>query len=282
MRLLVTSCLVLASALAGVLAPSVARADEKAACVASYERTQTLRKQNKLRESREQALVCARDKCPKLVRTDCARWLQEVSSNIPSVVFVARDARGRDRSDVKVLLDGAVVEEKLGQEVMVDPGPHTLHAETPDVPPVDQDIVVRAGEKGRAVTISFPQPKKPEPPRTPAKVEPVRMTPSEGRPLPAIVPVLGVVGLAAVGGGAYLAIGGSGQLADLRRTCAPHCEPSDVDTLNLRYRIAAASVGVGVIALGAAIWLFVTRPSAPERSNAAAVRLTPSGVSLGL
>jgi hypothetical protein len=84
----------------------------------------------------------------------------------------------------------------------------------------------------------------------------------ERRPAPILPFALGGVGAAAVGVGAFLAITASSQLHDLRSTCAPHCESSDVDKVNLRYRVAAGVIGIGVVAIGAAVWLFVTRPRA--------------------
>jgi hypothetical protein len=263
---------VVASALGATFAPRLALADDKATCVAAYEKTQTLRKQNKLIESREQALICARDKCPKLVKADCAKWIEEVTGSQPTLVFTAHDARGHDRADVKVILDGAPLTEQLGQEVTVDPGPHTIRFEAPNSLPAEQSVVVRAGEKARPVTVTFsdPAPATEAPRPNPGKES------SDRRPIPLLVPVLGVAGLAAAGVGAFLVVDSSSRLDDLRGKCAPHCEQSDVDTLNLRYRIAAASIGVGAIAVGVAVWLFVTRP----RAASSTVGLSPSGVAL--
>jgi hypothetical protein len=259
------------AALAGVVVPSVALADDKAVCVAAYEKTQTLRKQSKLRESREQALVCARDKCPKLVKADCSRWLEEVTTSLPTVVFAARDAHGHDRSDVQVHIDGAPLTEQLGQEVMIDPGPHTVRFEASGAPPIEQSLVVRAGEKGRSVTVTLPETSKPEPskpePSVIAASSPGVKKDADDRPLPVLVPVLGVLGVAAAGTGAFLFVTGSSQLDELRSTCAPHCAEADVDTLNLRYRIGAAAIGVGVVSLGVALWLYVTRPSSHTRTT---------------
>jgi hypothetical protein len=268
MRLPVPSPLtvIVTVAIAAVLFADDARADDKAACLASYERTQILRKQNKLRAAREELLICARTSCPKLVQSDCAQWMSELTASLPSVVFEARDAQGRDRADVHVFIDGAPVGEQLGQEVTVDPGPHTLRFEREGSTPIEQEVVVRTGEKGRVVTIRFPEPASPAP--TAVAKSSDRDRGRSARPLPLLLsPVLGAAGLAAVGVGSYLAISGSSQLADLRNTCAPHCEQADVDRLNLRYRIAAGVIGVGVVAIGVAVFLYVTRPTMRDRGT---------------
>lgn len=258
-------------------------AGDKAACVGAYGRTQQLRKENRLREAREQLLVCTSETCPKLVRKDCVQWMQEVTASLPTLVFAAHDARGRDRTDARVFVDGEAVTEQLGQEVIVDPGVHKVRFEADGAEPLEQEIVVRAGEKARTIAVTLADPKDQEP-VAPVAAPPPRETPSESRsedesrPLPVLVPVLGGLGLAAAGAGALLAVTASSQLDDMRSTCAPHCEQSDVDAVNLRYQIAAISGGAGALALGAAIWLFVTRPSAAEKSRGTTVGVSPTGL----
>ena len=252
-----------------VLFADAARADDKAACMASYERSQVLRRQNKLRDAREELLVCARASCPKLAQKDCAQWMNEVNGMLPSLIFEARDAQGRDRADVRVSIDGAAVQEQLGQEVTVDPGPHKLRFESEGSAATEQDVVVRIGEKGRIVTIQFPEPSPPAAPLAKDTIttkEKVR----ESRPLPVLSPVIGALGLMAVGGGTYLALSASSQLKQLRDTCAPHCEQSDVNRVNLRYRVAGGVIGVGVVAIGFAVLLYVTRGTTHERAAAMA------------
>src|SRR3954470_24878187 len=70
----------------------LARADDKQACIASYDQTQKLRKGGKLGAAREQALVCLKDACAEFIRADCARWFAEIEASQPTVVFEVRDA----------------------------------------------------------------------------------------------------------------------------------------------------------------------------------------------
>jgi hypothetical protein len=76
------------------------------------------------------------------------------------------------------------------------------------------------------------------------------------------------------GGGVALlagaAVGTSAWIDErsLRRSCAPTCDPADVDSARLRLRIADASMLVGVAALTTAGILIWTRPEAPAVSVA--------------
>jgi hypothetical protein len=255
-------------------------ADDKAACVSSYEQAQDLRRQNKLRAAREQLLVCTRDACPKLVRSDCTKWMEEVTNALPSVGFAVHDAKGADRTDAKVIVDGEALTGQLGQVVPLDPGVHKVRVEAPGAEAQEQDLVVRAGEKNRIVTVTLAAPASKEPVTVaPAPAPAPAPPPKRDRPRSVVAPVvLGSFGVAAVGVGAYLAISGSSQLDDLRSTCAPHCNPSDVDALNLRNGIAFGAIGAGVVSIGAAAWLFFRRPAAEDRVN---VGLSPRGVVVG-
>jgi hypothetical protein len=264
--------------------PSIARADEKAACVGAYEQAQHLRTDNKLREAREQLVVCTRDACPKLIRKDCTKWMEEVTASLPSLVFAAKDDKGQDRVDVRVLVDGKPLTEQLGQEVIVDPGVHAVRFEAAGAEPVEQQVVVRAGEKGRVVSATLLAPAAPPPAPAPVPVKeapPPRPVGPTSRPLPVLVPVLGGVGVAALGTGAFLALSAGSQLSDLRSKCAPHCAQSDVDAVNLRYTAAAITAGVGVVAIGTAVWLFMGRPSVVEtRVGVTSFDVSPSGATL--
>jgi hypothetical protein len=84
----------------------------------------------------------------------------------------------------------------------------------------------------------------------------------------------------ALGSFAYLGIDGWRRARDLRSSCAPGCDPADVDQARLRLHLADASLAVGVVALAGAGWL-VWRGHA-GRSPAADVALVPGGALLRL
>src|SRR5579883_734779 len=108
-----TALFVLAALSATVVQPARADAPDKAACAASYEQAQRLRRDRKLVLSREALLVCLQDSCPALLRADCATWLKEVEASLPTVVFEAQGADGAFLADVTVSSGGVVLASRL-------------------------------------------------------------------------------------------------------------------------------------------------------------------------
>src|SRR5579859_5572726 len=107
--------------------PSAA-GDEMSACVAAAEQAQRQREELKFLEARASLQICSREVCPNIVRGDCLRWRGELE--VPTIVLRAQDPRGQDLSDVKVLLDGTQIADKIdGQPIEVDPGQHVVTGE---------------------------------------------------------------------------------------------------------------------------------------------------------
>jgi hypothetical protein len=79
--------------------------------------------------------------------------------------------------------------------------------------------------------------------------------------------VLGSVGLLAVGAAVYLDLSASSEVDDLRKTCAPRCEPSQVDAVRMRTTVAGVTAGIGAVSLGVAAYLFLTPRHAPEQAH---------------
>lgn len=156
MRLLcVAACLSVLVA-SGTTASSAAAAGDVQACLAASENGQKARGAGKLREAREQFLVCGSESCPTIVRRDCAQWTNELTSALPTVVFGAKDKSGRDLVDVRVTIDGEPLLDKLdGKAVFVDPGPHTFRFETSGAAPVTEKALIKEGEKTRVIAATF-------------------------------------------------------------------------------------------------------------------------------
>jgi hypothetical protein len=221
-------------------------------CASAAEHAQQLRDEGKYRRAREQMLVCARDVCPRAVKNDCGKWLGEIDRDAPTVVLGARDARGADLLDVKVSMDGTPVQERLdGKPVVVDSGEHTFRFEAKDGTVKEEKVLIRAAEKGRSILATFGG--------GPAKAAP----PSEPKEKPgsiAPIVVLGGVGVLALGGFAFFGITGKNDVDDLQG-CKPNCRQDDVDSARTKLILADVSLGVGIVALGIATYLLVTRPS---------------------
>jgi hypothetical protein len=231
-----------------------ARADAVHECGVSAERGQRLREKRSLKAAREEFIACAKERCPSAIRVDCAGWLADVQGRIPSIVVRATDQGGRDLMDVRVFVDGELLQQRLdGKSFEVDPGERTLRFERGTDPPVAKKILVREGEHHRPVDIVLGE-KKPE--------EPVRPPPSPqtaSHETPVLPIILAGVGLVGIGGFAFFAGTGKSDLDDLRATCAPRCAQSDVDSAESKILIGNVSLGVGIVALAAAAILFFTQ-----------------------
>src|SRR5262252_7094967 len=71
-----------------------ARATTKQECIAASEKGQDLAAEHKPLGAREEFLICARDECPKAVRTDCTLQLAKAERSIATIVIVARRESG--------------------------------------------------------------------------------------------------------------------------------------------------------------------------------------------
>lgn len=248
------------TAAAVLVALPAAADDDKQACGDAYHRTQTLRKEGKLRAARDQAVACTRDACAEFVRADCARWLGEIDASQPTVVLAVRDGDGRDRTAVRVLLDGAPWLDAVDASAHpIDPGPHTLRFEADGEAPIEQQVLVREGEKARTIAVTLgPASSIPAPlaPRAPA---PVDAAGDDGSIAPWIV---GGVGLGTFTVGAVLGL----VVVSERSTFDEHCDEArgtcDAEGIDARetgetlgpistVAMVAGALGVGV----AAVWL---------------------------
>ncbi|MEO8877665.1 MAG: hypothetical protein ABI461_18880 [Polyangiaceae bacterium] len=236
---------------------SSAFADDKVVCATASENGQKLRDDGKLIKARQEFLVCARDVCPGTIKRDCADWLAQADSNTPSVVLSAKDAHGQDLASAKVTLDGVAADETLqGKAINIDPGPHTFKFEIPGEKPVDQQIVVREGEKNRVVSVSWQKAEvtPPPPPLTPPPTEPE----TKKSKLPAIL--VGGIGVVAIGTGAVFYALASGDFNDLKDTCGKtkSCTDDQVAPIKTKVLVSDIAFGVGVVAIGTAVVLYIT------------------------
>ena len=242
------------------------------ACIQRAEDGQTAKNASQLLRARELFAQCSAKECPSAIRQDCASWLEETQRQIPSVVVGARDADGHDVLDARASVDGADAKKQLdGTPLELDPGPHVIRVERAGAPPVEVRVVVRAGEKNRAVlaTLGGAAPAgsrtaPPPPPPTP-----------ESRGVPAVSFVLGGLGIAAGGVFAYFAVRGKSDADKLKSTCAPGCSSSDVDAVHTKLVIADVALGVGVVSLGLATVLAIRAVTTSSKS-ALELRVAPT------
>ncbi len=253
---------------------SAARADDKSACVQSYERSQALRREGKLRRARDELRLCSRGSCPALVRNDCVSWLEQVESSFPSIVIRA-EKDGADVAAVRVVEDSEVIATRLdGKALELEPGEHVFRFETEGAPPVSLTLVLHEAEKNRVVPVRFATPRHDAPLAASAPEADV-----SSRPVPTGVYVLGGVGLAGLAGFAVLGTIGRSNESSLKSSCSPNCASSDISAVRSKYVGADVSLALGVASLAtAAIW-YLARPTQRAPLTAFAIAPTPTGAS---
>jgi hypothetical protein len=269
--------LALTAALGLPWVPDSARADETDACIQASDEGQVLRDKGKLIDARARFFACSREACPRIVRADCTAWLADADARIPTVVLGAQDGLGHDLADVQVTMDGAPFTEQLdGRAIPVDPGRHVFvfRRAGPSGPlSVSMTSILREGELRRPLTARFEGP--------------VRVPPPSGEPrrplAPGAVAAAAVLGGVAVTGGAvfaYLAATAKSQADHLRATCAPGCNPADVDAIRTRLIVANVSLGVGIASVAAGVSVILWGPR--KDPQAASLMLVPGLGSLAL
>jgi hypothetical protein len=228
--------------------PAAAHADDaKARCVRAHVDGQRQRLAGDLEQARESLRACLRPGCPDLVRRDCVTWLREVQALIPTVIFGAQDERGGDLADVRVFVDGALVQQRLaGEPVELRPGKRAVRFESEGQEPAEMQLVVAQGEKNRLVRATLKDPPAPE-------------GSAAVRALPF---ALGGFGLAAATAGLVLDLVATAELRELRDTCAPFCSTDDVNATRNMMIAGDTLLAVGILSIGAAvIWLVLREPA---------------------
>jgi hypothetical protein len=229
-------------------------------CIVAAERAQRLHVEGSWLSARAAALACARDACPQVVRKDCLELFTRLEHDVPSIVVVARDGDGQDVSDVRLFLDDAPVTENLsGRPLDVDPGEHRLRWRDAAGRVGQARLVARAGEKSRLVVVPLVAP--------PAPVRPSRDVPRDAtapppRP-PTVAPLalaLGAVSVVGFTGFGFLGLTASSDLDAMRSSCAPECRSDAVSRARTKAVVADISLGVGLVALAAAVWAQLVTP----------------------
>jgi hypothetical protein len=294
-------CLVLALALATQAGPALAQepaadgtapvGDEvtREQCFENHEAAQVELRKGKLLSARSSLLVCSRAQCPPLVRSDCLEWYADVERSTPSVVFSARRGQ-KDLFDVKVTVDGKVLTEALdGRAHELDPGKHHFRVESPGLEPLERDVLVSRGEKGRLLSFEFPAEEGEKTASAAAATTPGPALPTH-RPVPTLTYVLGGVALGAVAVGVVVGYLGKSERDDLAAEpanggCSPYCSSDEVSAVKTKLITADILFGVGAVTGTVALFTYLLRPEVPIASEQSKVSLSlaagPGSVALG-
>jgi hypothetical protein len=288
---------------AGTAAPP-----ERAAgsCVKSSQQAREHVQAGRLRRAREAFTLCAKSGCGGVVSQQCRSGLQQLDVDTPSVVPVATDRTGAQRVDVGVSMDGELLTPRIdGRSLDVDPGMHEFSFRSERGEVHSEKILILQGQRNRIISVELngsaavPSSSEGAPPPVPAGQTPPAsggsadvpsgeraqpLAPAHGaRAVPASAPadvpraspvlayVVGGAGLAAVGSSLLLAHWGREDNILLER-CAPNCSQQSVDHVRRLYIAADITLGAGVLAIGAATWLYLSRPDIEDSPRAQAYR----------
>jgi hypothetical protein len=265
------------------------------ACIQASEQGQSQRDEGKYRAARETFLRCARDVCPQVVLKSCAGWLRELDEIAPTVVLGARDEDGNDVADVTVTFDGAPIASRLdGRPIELDAGEHVLRFERGGSTPVEQRLILRAGQRARVITVTMPSATARAPssaPEPPAEVPVVVPAATWPRHVTAAALLAGAAGAAGVG--LYFTLrahqddqDASGMRAGLPTNACTGVSTASCqalgDTVHEQHTDAnlgtALLVGAGVLAVGSvATWLLWPRSSATPAQTSGWLTPIPGG-----
>ncbi len=253
----VVAALVVSSVLVTNAASAAPLAAER--CAVAYETTQRLRETGKLLEAATQAQSCAEAACPRVLRQDCARWVDEIDRLTPTIVIHATGADGCDVVDGRVTLDGAPLSETVtGGPVRLDPGVHSVRIQPRSGGPIEQRVVVIEGDRGRRIELSAaPLGSRCE---TQSAQSTRATTTVESRPVPPLAYVLGGIGAASLVTGTVVALTGLAKKSELD-ACRPGCDPADVDAMRRTFLVSDVLIGVGIVAVGVAAYVYLGRPT---------------------
>jgi hypothetical protein len=272
-------------AMAGLVdRPASAAPAAPSPCSAANQKSIKFRANHKLRQARDQAMVCAATTCSAPIRTSCKKRAAALSTAIPTIVFMAKDNAGHDLTDVKVTMDGEALADRLdGTALSVDPGQHTFTFQIEGQSPSDQSFLIVEGQKDRRepITLTVVPPPPPVAEVAAPPVEPGADAGttggSRGRgPLKTAAFVLVGVGAASlvaggVTGGLAIAKWHSAESACESATqCTNHAQAvSDHGTASTFATVSTATLIAGGLALATGVTFLVVAPrregsSAPQ------------------
>jgi hypothetical protein len=244
--------------------PAAAAPKKQQQCIAAAESGQQLRSTSKLIEARRAFGACTANTCPAVIRRDCGRWIDELDLATPTITVKLEDATGAEVAEGRVLMDGEPLPRASdGRATPIDPGVHRFAWLRDEGSSVEEQFIVREGEHNRVLVLRVP-------PVTLGPPPPVtREAPAPG-PLPWVV---GGAGVALATAGVIFWGIGLNDRSTLSSTCASShsCAQSDVESSHTKLVIGDVLIGVGLVAMVGAAYLFL-RPGSERSATTTSAR----------
>jgi hypothetical protein len=255
-------------------------------CAQAYEKAQEERTAGRLSAAIEHLKSCIDSTCSKFIREDCLRWMNQAEIALPTVVFSVRKD-GKDLTNVEILCDGKLLVGTLdGKALPVDPGLHDFTFKLPGLASEERQLLIREGERNRIINVdfgTFHESSSPPVP-SPAPFSSVKTVPP-APPARTGALAYGLVGVGALGVAGFTVFGlvGNSRQGELERTCAPNCQSGQIDGVRNQYLLADTCLGVGLVSLSLATYLFVKGhgQSSPDRNGTTLISFIPRSTSAG-
>lgn len=245
-----------------------ARADAPEVCATTAEHALEHQESARYVTALEEYQACAVDSCPRIVREDCRKGIQEVKRRAPRLFVRVRDAAGADVLDAEVTLDGQRVSvEERTRGRLVDPGVHAVKVGGKAAAKVERSVMVTAGDRERTVEVVLepvqvtpPGPSSPPPAPAPTRPLPERKTSRD----PTLALVVGGLGVSVLAASGIVGANALSEYRGLETRCGSACSPDEVASVDKKIVVTDVLIGTGIVALGAALVLWLT---APERAR---------------
>ena len=247
--------------------PCSAQSNTKNECVASYQQAQISRQDGDLLKAQQELVSCAGAGCPDAMQADCSRWLEEVQTALPSVVFRAVTPSGADIADARMELDAQPARVLDGRSMTSNPGTHQVTVSAPHFAPVTLQVQFVEGQKLRQQVITLhPITASPSASGSMAQTAAAGSHTAERR----FTVVQWVGAGSAVAGGlglTYFGLKARAGDSDLG-ACSPTCSKEAVADVKRNYLAANVSLGLGLVGLAVAAVHYVAQGSSPALTAA--------------
>ena len=272
---------------------ALAEGSDKQVCQDKFDAAMS-EKREKPVEALASAAVCAQ-RCGAIaganwsaLATQCAQTITALRDAVPTVVFDAKDSSGASVRAARVSIDGKLAAEALdGKAVMVNPGSHVFRFEVAGQPPKEIAELVKAGEKEKAVVVSFAPAASSQPVPAPQSVAPLASRASSGTPpasasrTPTWAWVAGGAGLVSLGVAAAFGVAALGANSAVNDACggdAAHCPQSkaaaaqpDADRRSLDRGLFIGFAAAGAVGLAIGLYGVASAPRRTSDANATLV-----------
>ena len=259
-------------------APSIAYAQDAAACKDGYDRSQVLRDAGKLVDARKLLQQCSSANCSAFVQKECVGWLEDVEARLSSVILSAKNGAGADLVDVAVSIDGKDGPRKLdGRALDIDPGEHTFVFQLEDGKKAEQRVWIRERERGKSVAVTMGTPDATagapgKPVALPAEQAPAS---GGGSPLKLVGFIAAGVGVAGLAVGTIFGLKASSKLsAPQCDTSSKMCDPGVVSDAKSAATVSTIGFIAGAVLVAGGVTLVLLAPKGGSGAETKSARLS--------